>query len=114
MEESCLTCRFMRRSEPTVPVPVCHRFPKSLRKEADDWCGEYRSQPPEEETLRLAVADLGLNTTTVRRLRSCNIYTLEDLLDLGKRAVCKPNGLLDRPAINDIVRRLAENFSIKW
>jgi hypothetical protein len=59
--ETCKTCRFGYSFTQKVPdfydpkkiheypTVVCQRYPKSLDKKPDDWCGEHQHQPAKGE-----------------------------------------------------------------
>jgi len=64
MTETCETCRFFSYK---LPTGECRRYPKTQRKTADQWCGEWQGQPqeyaPEVEEVAQALGGISKEST---------------------------------------------------
>lgn len=105
--ETCKLCRLWYSE-----TEECRLFPQYVRREANDWCGQFQAAELSQELLATDLLMMNLTPRTRAICRNLNIDNVDDLLLLGRSAIA-PKGVLDKQAIRELKAAL-KRLGVEW
>jgi hypothetical protein len=92
---------------------ICRRYPKVIRRQAAEWCWEFKALPPSEEVLKTDLIMLQLSKATHILCASLHAKTVEDVLLLGRVAFACSGSRNSVLAIYELSREL-KKVNVEW